>query len=382
MRDNYPRLLDVKSLLRQKSHFLFGPRSVGKTTLLAQQLPDVKRYDLLDSDVFEALLRRPKIIEEELTPDTRWLIIDEIQKAPKVLDTIQKIIQGKKINCLMTGSSARKLKRGGANLLGGRAWETNLFPLIRAEITDFDLLRYFNHGGIPHIYLSNKPQKELKAYLSLYLKEEIMNEAQLRKVDQFVRFLDVIGLQNGEELHYQGIANDTGIPSATIQTYIELLIDTLIGYEVKAFTKTTKRKAITRSKFFLFDLGVVNQLTHRGEIKEGSELFGKAFEHFIMNELRAYIQYNDLDLELQYWRSTSQFEVDAIVGNEMAIEIKSTKHASEHHLKGLRALQEEKKIKRYYLVCQDAHEREIDGIRIVHFERFLEGLWRKKRTTV
>jgi predicted AAA+ superfamily ATPase len=188
-----------------------------------------------------------------------------------------------------------------------------------------------------------------------------------------VRFLDVIGLQNGAELHYQGIASDTGIPAVTIQTYIELLQDTLLGYEVKAFTKTKTRKAITRSKFYLFDIGVVNRLSRRGEIKAGSELFGHAFEHFIIGELRAYIGYNNLDSDLCYWRSGG-FEVDAIVGNEMAIEIKSTNNVSDRHLKGLKALKEEKLVKNYYVISQDKNERIIDGIKLMPYDKFLNML--------
>jgi predicted AAA+ superfamily ATPase len=372
---HFRRRLDLKILLKQKSHFLFGPRSVGKTTLIEDQFPEAKRYDLLDSDTFESLLRRPKLLEEDLDDKTKLVVIDEIQKLPKLLDTVQKIIQKKQAHFLLTGSSARKLRRSNTNLLGGRAWETHLHPLVYAEIPDFDLVRYLNHGGVPHIYLSDHHEKELKAYGSLYLKEEIIAEAQLRKVDQFVRFLDVLALQNGEELHYQGISNDVGISAATIQTYVELLKDTLIAYEVKAFAKTVKRKAITRSKLFFFDVGVVNQFARWGEIKVGSELFGRSFEHFIMNELRAYIHYQQLDEDLCYWRSKSQFEVDAIVGNRMAIEIKATQNAGPHHLKGLKALQEEKMVKEYYLVSQDPNEREVDGIQFVYYENFLKRLY-------
>lgn len=374
---SYSRTLDLSSLMQQKSHFLLGPRSVGKTTLIHMQLPKARNYNLLDPETFTRLLRRPQILDEETTSKDKIVVIDEIQKMPQLLDVVQKIIQEKKIKFLLTGSSARKLKRHQSNLLGGRAWQANLFPLTFAEIPNFDLVRYLNRGGIPHIYQSSFFEKELTHYLNLYIKEEIIAEAQLRKVDQFVRFMDVLGIQNGEELNYQGISNDTGIKAVTIQTYIELLKDTLIGYELPAFVQTKKRKAITRSKLFLFDVGVVNKLANRGEIKPDSELFGKAFEHFIINELRAYLHYSEINQKLSYWRSTSGFEVDAIIGNEWAIEIKSTKNAADHDLKGLKALREEGLVKHYSLVCMDQRSRVIDGIEVIHYEKFLQRLRKK-----
>ena len=370
----YGRKLFLPKILKQKSHFLFGPRSVGKTSLIESQLPNVKKYDLLDSDDFDRLIRRPKLIEEEWSPQDQILVIDEIQKLPKLLDSVQRLIQKHGVKILLTGSSARKLKRGGANLLGGRAWETHLHPLIFSEIDDFDLLKYLNRGGIPHVYLSSNPEQELRAYLNLYLKEEIIAEAQLRKVDQFVRFLDVLGLQNGEELHYQGISSDTGIPVTTVQTYIQLIEDTLIGYELSAFTKTKKRKAISRSKLYLFDLGVANHLAQKGEIRDGSELYGKVFEHFIVNEVRAWNTYTEQNQKLSYWRSSTH-EVDLIVGNQFAIEIKSGKLVNEGQLRGLKALREEQLIQNYCVVSRDPHPRVVDGIQIYPYELFLELLW-------
>ena len=369
-----PRCLRLAPLLKQKSHFLFGPRSIGKTTLIQAELPKAVVYDLLDLEVYDRLLRRPKLIEEEFDPK-EILVIDEIQKLPKLLDSIQRLIQKKSAKVLMTGSSARKLKRDGANLLGGRAWEAQLFPLTSIEIPDFDLLQYVNRGGLPHIYYSSQFEKELAAYTRLFIQEEIIQEAQLRKVDQFIRFLDVIGLQNGEELHFQGISNDTGIPAVTIQTYIELLEDTLIGYELKPFIKTKKRKAITRSKLFLFDLGVTRHLARRGTILDKSELFGKAFEHFIINEVRAWNSYREHHHELAYWRSVNQQEVDLIIGNEYAVEIKATELAQEHHLKGLLALKEEGLIKNYILVSQDPAPRVMKGIQIMPYRDFLREIW-------
>lgn len=371
----FSRLLDLRTMLAKKSFFLFGPRSTGKTYLIRHQLADATIYDLLDDDTFARLSRRPALLEEELDPRAGVVVIDEIQKLPTLLDTVHRIIESRRVRFLLTGSSSRKLRRGGGNLLGGRAWEARLHPLCFPEIPDFDLLQYLNRGGLPHIYPSENHREELRAYCGLYLREEIVAEALVRRVDHFARFLDVMALQNGEELHFQGLASDAGIPARTIQNYVEILEDTLAGFQVPAFRATQKRKAITRSKFFFFDVGVVGQLAHRGEILAGAELFGRAFEHFLMLELRAYLDYQRLDLPLQYWRSTSGFEVDAVIGRELALEIKSSELVGDRGLRGLRALAEEKRIKAYAVVSRDPRRRRVGGITIYPWREFLGALW-------
>jgi predicted AAA+ superfamily ATPase len=383
MMKSYPRLLQMSQLLEKKSFFLFGPRSVGKTTLIRQQLAGSMVFDLLDSDVYSMLLRRPKVIEERLLAainvKTQLIVIDEIQKLPQLLDEVQRLIEKYKedldLRFLLTGSSARKLKHGGSNLLGGRAWESHLFPLVSQEITSFEFIQYLNRGGIPHVYLSSDFQEELKSYINLYIREEIVAEAIVRKVDSFVRFLDVIGLQNGEELSFQAISSDAGVPSKTVQNYVEILEDTLIGFKLPSYSSTVKRKAITRSKFYFFDVGVANFLAKRGEIIPGGELFGRAFEHFMILEIRAYLSYRRKDHRMSYWRSTSQFEVDCIIGNEIACEFKSSHCVTEKHLKGLKALREENKIRKFCIVSQDVHRRILDGITIYPWKYFLERLW-------
>jgi predicted AAA+ superfamily ATPase len=371
------RALSLEGLLQKKSLFLFGPRSTGKSTLIRQQLPGVRTYDLLEDEVFENLLRRPQLIEEQLRNTDRIIVIDEIQKLPKLLNEVHRLIEKRKVRFLLTGSSASKLKRGAANLLGGRAWEAKLNPLTSQELgTKFDLIRYLNIGGLPHVYLSDEPQEELKAYAGLYLREEIIAEGLVRKLADFSRFLEVMAQSCGEELHYQGLSNDTGVQARTIQNYVQILEDTLIGFQVGPFLKTRKRKAITRSKFYLFDLGVCNRLARRPKIEEDNELFGKVFEHFIIREIRSYLDYTRSDEALCYWRSsTSDFEVDAIVGNQAAFEVKSTRSVGPAHLKGLRALREEDKVKSFYVISRDPMERTLDGIRILPWKKFLELLW-------
>lgn len=372
----YQRRLGLTALLKKKSLFLLGPRSTGKSTLIDQQLPNARVYDLLDADVFNRLLREPKLLGEESAAPA-VIAIDEIQKMPRLLDEVHRLIEKQKRTFLLTGSSARKLKHGAANLLAGRAWEARLFPLTSGEIAEFDLLRYLNRGGLPQVYDSDDFEEELKSYTNLYLREEIQAEALTRNLPAFARFLDAIALSNGEELNYQGLASDCGLPASTVTNYVQILEDTLLGFSVPAFKRTKKRKAITRAKHFLFDVGVTNALCHRGVIQAKSELFGKAFEHFIVMELRAYLSYERKDLELAYWRSTSQFEVDFIVGDELAIEVKSTDLVTDRHLKGLRALKEEKNLVRNFMVVSlDKHPRTTeDGIHIVPWRVFTERLW-------
>lgn len=374
---DFIRLLNLNEVLAKRTAFLFGARGTGKTTLISKQLPNARVYDLLEEKTYLRLLRDSQLLEQENPADNSLIVIDEIQKLPKLLDEVHRLITKRKHRFLLTGSSARKLKRQGANLLGGRARELHLFPLTWKEIGGerFDLYKYLNHGGLPSVYLSDEPTEDLKGYVSLYLREEVAAEALTRRIDQFARFLDTIALNNGEELHFENIASDSGIKSRTIMNYVEILEDTLLGFRVRPYEKTLKRKAITRSKFFLFDVGVTAVLARRGELMAGSELFGRAFEHFIALELNAALNYSKSDLPLCYWRTKSGFEVDFVIGDETAIEVKSTQFVSERHLKGLMALREEQKVKKFIVISQDPHERLIEGIRILPWQKALEELW-------
>ena len=375
MKKTLSRSLNLSALLQKKTHFLFGPRSVGKTTLIKEQLSKALYIDLLDSNYYLRLAQNPNMLSEFIQKQHSIVVIDEIQKLPILLDEIHRLIELKNIRFLLTGSSAKKLKNKNVNLLGGRAWKAVLLPLTSQEIPNFNLEYYLNRGGMPHIYLSKNYQDELKNYVNLYIREEIMAESLIRRLDYFTKFLDVIALNNGEELHYQGLASDAGVPAKTFQNYIQILEDTLVGFPLYPFQMTKKRKAITRSKFFLFDIGIVNFLTRRGKILPKSELFGKAFEHFIVLELRAYLAYTEKNYFLSYWRSTSGFEVDLIIGDVWAFEIKATNMVSDKHLKGLKALKEEKCLKNYAIISQDPTERVVDGICIFPWKIFLKKLW-------
>ena len=370
----YKRILDLTKLLRKKSFFLFGPRGTGKTTLVNHTLSGATVIDLLEIKTYREYLKNPSLISEQKLKTI--VVIDEVQKLPEILDEVHRLIEAQNLTFLLTGSSARKLKRGGANLLAGRAWWAELFPLTSTEIPDFDLLTYLNRGGLPAVYPSDDYVEELWAYTALYLKEEIQNEALTRKVAQFSEFLDLMALSNGEEISYQSIASDCGVSPNSIKNYIQILEDTLVAFQLKAFTKTRKRKAISRSKLYFFDIGVTNSLAKRGEIMEGSELFGKAFEHFILLEVRAYLSYTRKNIKMCYWRSTSQFEVDLILNNQWGVDIKSTASIKDKHLKGIRALKEEGDIQNFAAISCDRFERKTrDNITIFPWKIFLRKLW-------
>lgn len=369
--------MNLKNALLKKSHFLFGPRATGKSWLIKHQLQDAQVFNLLDTDTHDRFLKRPGALAEEISKDL--VVIDEIQKNTRLLDEVHRLIEDRGTRFLLTGSSARKLKHGGANRLAGRARSLNFYPLTSHELDDFDLLKYCSYGGLPLIYQSDDPWLDLKDYTHLYLKEEITAEAIVRRVDHFARFLDVIGLTSGEELNYQQVASDSGVPPRTIANFVEVLKDTLLAFELEPYKKTRNRKATAKSKLYLFDVGVANYLAGRKELSFRSEAFGKAFEHFIIQEVRAYLGYNNKDDSMMYWRTVGgKFEVDLIVGNQFALEIKSFDRFNETSLRGLIELKAETKFKHYLLVSRDPVRRTVQGIEVIGFKEFLERLWKNE----
>ena len=372
----YNRGLDLKKLVNKTSHFLFGPRATGKTSLIESSLGDVKRFDLLDPDVFHELLKRPKALSEKITQSDHLIVIDEIQKLPNLLDEVQRLMMKNKINFLLTGSSVRKLRTQTVNLLGGRAREAQLFPLTSNELgADFELMKYLNYGGLPIIYQSNEPLEDLKAYTRTYLSEEIKAEALVRNYESYVRFLEVMAISNAQEINYQSISSDSGVPVRTLQGYMEVLKDTLVGFELMPYQKTIKRKATTKSKFYFFDCGVSNFLSERYQLSENTTEIGNSFEQFIILEVRAYLSYSRSLKKMSYWRS-KKLEVDLIVGDDLAIEIKFSKTVKDSHFENLRALKEEKKIKNFMLIARfDSSGVTDDQIQYMSYQEFLKKLW-------
>lgn len=374
----YKRILSIESEYND-SAFLWGARQVGKTTWLTSQYPNCRVYDLLRPSEFERLLRRPEILSEELEDygEGDTVIIDEIQKLPQLLDEVHSLIQRKNIRFILSGSSARKLRRLGTNLLGGRAVREQMFPLVSAEIPDFDLLRAVNNGMIPRHYMVQNPWERLRGYIGVYLNEEIREEALTRNLTSFSRFLEVAAQCDGEMLVYKNIAQDCGIDYRTVKEYFAILEDTLVGYFVPAFVATRKRKALSTPKFYLFDVGVANYLRHCRNLTPGSDDFGHAFEHFIIQELIAYIGYNHVEERLSYWRSASGYEVDAVIGEgRLAIEIKSSDEAKSRHTRGLKAFSEEYPDARLIVVSLDKYRRKMNDVEVFPALEFLDNLWK------
>ena len=375
------RLLNLADLLTMKSFFLFGPRSTGKSTLIKRQLSETATIiDLLDSRLYLRLLGSPHDLESIIYSrhKTGIVVIDEIQRIPELLNEVHRLIENKKITFLLTGSSARKLRKGKANLLAGRVWESRMFPLTWKEITDFNLDRFLHYGGLPAVYLSNYPDEELDAYVNTYLKEEIMAEGLIRKLPPFSRFLRSIALASGEIINFTKLANDCQVPPSTVTEYVGLLEDTLVGFLLPAWTESKKRKAITTAKFYFFDPGVTHMLAGTRTLDRNSDLYGKSFEQFIGMEIRAYLSYTRKKRELAYWRSTHGYEVDFLIGRETAIEVKASSKVSGRDLRGLEIFKEENIFKNYILVSQDPINTRDDNFQALYWEKFLDDLWADK----
>ncbi len=368
------RFIDLPALVGKRSCFLFGPRQTGKTFWIRQALPGVRSYDLLDTSVYLALSHHPGRLAQELGPKERVVVIDEVQRLPELLNEVHRLMEERGVRFLLTGSSARKLRRGGVNLLGGRARTQHLHPLTWRELGDrFDLHRAVERGLIPSIYFSDEPAADLKAYAGSYLQQEIVAEGAARNIPAFSRFLSAAGLSNARIVNFSKVSNDAQVPRTTVYEYFEVLKDTLILHELPAWRKSRKRKPLASSKFYFFDVGVVSALQGRA-FRPGTPEFGQGFETYLMHELMSHRDYVSGE-PLCFWRSTSGFEVDFIVGDHTAVEVKAKENVSAHDLKGLRALAEEQKLKRYLCVSLEPRTRRVGDVEILPYRVFLEALW-------
>ncbi|OJW54007.1 MAG: AAA family ATPase [Alphaproteobacteria bacterium 41-28] len=381
----YKRYLKM-DLPAKQSAFLWGARKTGKSTYLKSHFKGASYYDLLNSEVFLRYLKEPHVFREEVLglPQDKLkhpIIVDEVQKVPMLLDEIHWLIENANAQFILCGSSARKLRSTGVNLLGGRAWRYHFYPLVFPEIDNFDLLKVFNHGTIPSHYNSTNIKKSLQAYVEDYLNEEIKAEGLVRNLPAFTRFFDNMGFSHGEPTNYTNIARECGVNAKTVKEYYQILVDTLLGYLVLPYQKKVKRDIILSiPKFYLFDVGVANFIAKRKiEILKDINA-GKALEHYILTELVAYRGLNDLDYEISYWRTKTGLEVDFILGKAaVAIEVKISDRIQKSDLKGLVAFAQEHKTKNLYLVCQERRPRKIvsEGIDIFVLPtlEFLKSLW-------
>jgi predicted AAA+ superfamily ATPase len=374
----YIRILKLEETA-QDSVFLWGARQTGKSTLLKKLFPNARRYDLLNSEEFERFFRNPELLREELknADPNNLVIIDEVQKIPQLLNEVHWLISNCNIRFILCGSSARKLIRCGANLLGGRALRTVMYPLVSAEIPDYNLNRAINNGMLPRHYTAQNPQRRLQAYIGDYLNEEIRAEAISRNLLFFTRFMEVAAQCSGEMVVYNNIAQDCGVSANTVKEYFNILEQTMIGYLIAGFTNTVKRRAIAAPKFYYFDVGIVNYLLKRENLVQGSDVFGHAFEHLIIQEIIAYLGYTFSNEKLTYWRTSGGYEVDCIIGNgRVAIEIKSCAEVKSRHTKGLKAFQEDFPQSRLIVVSMDKYKRTMDDIEIFPATEFFAELWK------
>ncbi|MEI6457228.1 MAG: AAA family ATPase [bacterium] len=361
-----------------QSLFLWGARQTGKSTLLKELYPEALLFDLLLSDVFERLQRNPSTLREIVLAGNKGqlIIIDEIQRLPVLLNEVQWLITNTGARFILSGSSPRKILRSEANLLGGRALRYELYPLVYKEVPGLDLRRALNNGLLPRHYLSSHPEKLLSAYIGSYLHDEIMAEARLRKMNSFTGFLEAAAFSNGEIVNYTNIASECGVSSPTVREFFRILEDTLIGRFLPSFQKRPKRRVIQAPKFYYFDIGIANYLLKRKSIEPGSEAFGKAFEHYIYHEINAHSNYSGLNYTVHYWRTTSNIEVDFILGDaQVAIEVKSTNQATLRHAKGLKSFAEEYTAEKLILVTLDPYPRQMGNITILPWNIFLDRLW-------
>ena len=365
-----------------ETFFLWGPRQAGKSTLLRGCYPDAYWVDLLKSEVFRRYLDHPEYLRQELAAAAplsgRQIVIDEVQKVPALLDEVHWLIENRGLHFALCGSSARKVRRGAANLLGGRAVRYELRGLTAGELgAAFDLSRMLNHGYLPRIYQAARPRRLLDAYIADYLREEVAAEGLVRNLPAFSGFLDAAALSDGEMVNFSNIARECGVSSPTAKAYFEILDDTLLGRWLTAYRRRRKRRVIGAPKFYFADVGVVNRLIRRGELTPGSPLYGKAFENWVFHELSAGIEYQEWDLELTYWRLPSGIEVDFVLGDmEVAVEAKASARITRDHLRGLRTLVEEHPgVRRRIVVCLEPRARRTDdGIDILPVADFIRRL--------
>jgi predicted AAA+ superfamily ATPase len=376
------------SLPKGQSAFLWGPRKVGKSTFLKQRFPQSPRFDFLKSDLYLEMLKSPSLLRGQVIAGLDAgeiqlkypIILDEVQKVPAVLDEVHWLIEERGCSFVLCGSSARKLKHGHANMLGGRAWRFEMHPLTVQEVPDFNLLRALNNGLIPSHYLQENARKSLQAYVQDYLKEEIIAEGLTRNIPAFTRFTDILGFCNGEMINFTNIARDTGVDAKTVREYFQILSDTMIGNLIEPFSRKGDRNIINKTpKFYLFDVGLAHYLSKIHIEEERGSIFGRAFEHFIFMELCAHRAYSEAQYTISYWRTANGFEVDFILGpGQIAVEVKSNPGSSGADFKALLHFKDDYSPSRVIVVSNEKSRRKIGPIDILPWREFLNELWAGK----
>ena len=383
MRRIVSRVLALPDLAKH-SAFLWGPRRTGKTYWIRQHLAGAPVIDLLQTDVFAEYASRPSLLRERFSsPDATGrrgpIVIDEVQKLPVLLDEVHWLIENRKATFLLTGSSARKLRRGHANLLAGRARRREMRPLCFPEIDRLDLERIVHSGLLPPHFLSDDPSDDIRSYVNDYLREEIVSEGLAVSLPAFTDFLRVAALTSSELLNYTNVAREVGVSAKVVRGYFDLLEDTMLGYRVPPWTKSPNRRMIQTPKFYLFDVGIANHLARRRPAP-GTPEFGKSVEHLVLMELQAFRSYRNQDLEIRYWRTSTGQEVDFVLNDlEVAIEVKASTRVPDAALKHLSAIADDARVRSRIVVSLERQPREVGdrhgNIRLLPLREFLEELW-------
>jgi len=355
----YSRILKLP-LGSNQSVFLFGPRSTGKTFWLKQILPEALYFDLLDFAFYQQLFAQPQRLESLIPQNySGWIIIDEVQRIPALLNEVHRLIEHKHYKFILTGSSARSLRRKGVNLLAGRALLYHLYPLLIQELQqDFILRKVLQYGLLPGVYTAADPQKYLETYVHTYLREEILQEGLTRNIGAFSHFLEVASFSQGSILNYAEIARETAIDRGTITNYFTILDDLLLGFYLPPFTKKAKRRLIQHAKFYFFDIGVYRILRPKGPLDREEEIDGSALETLVLHSLRAVNEYYNLGFKLYYWRTSEGTEVDFVLYGEkglFAFEVKRSSVITPKMLKGLKKFATDYPMAKLYFIFGGSH---------------------------
>lgn len=363
------------------SFFLFGPRGTGKSTWLQALQSQALWIDMLDPETLRLFQARPERLQERIAaqPQVTDVVIDEVQKVPALLDVVHKLVEGDRpLRFILTGSSARKLRRGAANLLAGRLTELHMHPFMAAELGEaFDLQRALEVGLVPLIWSALEPQNTLRAYASLYLQQEVQAEALVRNVSAFARFLEAISFSHGSLLNLAEVARECQVGRKTVQGYLEILEDLLLSFRLPVFTRRAKRHLVAHDKFFYFDAGVYRSIRPKGPLDSPQEIEGMALEGLIAQHLRAWVSYRNVPAELSYWRTKSGSEVDFVVYGEdvfVAIEVKRSRNVHHTDLRALKAFQEDYPEAQVCLLYMGQEELKISDVLCLPCNTFLKKL--------
>jgi len=374
--ENISRIIELPT----DSFFLFGPRGTGKSTLLHRRVPEAMYIDLLNPERYRSLQARPERLHElmEGSPAVDTVVIDEIQRIPELLNVVHVAMEEpRSARFIMTGSSARKLRRGGTNLLGGRARNLNLHPFMACELREFNIETALKIGMIPLVLDSSDPEGTLAGYSNLYLEQEVQAEGLTRNIGAFSRFLEAMSFSHGAVLNATAVSRECEIERRTVVNYIDILEDLLLGFRLPVFVRRAKRKTVRHPKFYYFDSGVYRSVRPRGPLDSESEIHGAGLEGLVAQHLRAWTDYTKGRHELSYWRTRGGSEVDFVIYGEtgfFALEVKHAQRFDSTDLRGLKAFREEYPEAETALIYRGNERRRVDDIWCIPAQEFLSGL--------